>query len=269
MKLKITTFLAFAISTNFAMAQCTPDAYTGNHSFILPDSSSFPHAQVGAAFSATIKIQVAHDTTGTFDVPQVGPTAGTFAFDSVTIQSVTTSPALPSGVTLSYTCNPANCKFLGASTGCINVSVSAITATGIYRIYVATVAKGTFTPAALPFPLANQSIAQTVDRYRIIVDPAGTFIDENSSDNNSLNILEMLPNPANNNVSIAYYDDENASINFELFSAIGSKIISEKTSSRKGVNKKIVDVSNLANGFYFIKISSNGKSSVKKLLVSH
>lgn len=269
MKKIFTTLSILALYISGAIAQCTPDAYTGNTGFILPDSTNFPHTQVNMPLNATIKIQVAQDTVGSFTVPVLGLTSGTFTFDSITIHSVTTIPPLPSGVTMQYTCNPTNCKFLGASTGCIQLSVSAISNVGVYRIYVAAVAKGTFTANALPIPFTDQSYAQTVDRYKIIVDPVGTYIGEFDGDENSLNFITMQPNPAQGNTEIKFYSPSSAASKISLVDLQGKIIVSETTGTHRGVNTKTINLQNISNGIYFLNIENDGQAINKKLIVQN
>ena len=272
MKKIITSISIIVLSITFASAQCTPDAYTGNTGFILPDSTNFPHTQVNVPLNATIKIQVAQDTAGSFTVPVLGvPTTlvGTFTFDSITIHGVSTNPPLPSGVTLQYTCNPANCKFLGANTGCIQLSVSAISSVGVYRIYVDAVAKGTFASQSFPLPFPNQSIAQTVDRYKIVVDPTGTFIGEFDGDENSLNFLSMQPNPAQGNADLKFYSPTSLISKISLVDIQGKILLTELTTTQKGINNKTINLKNISNGIYFLNIENNGKMINKKLVVQH
>ncbi|MGO3184333.1 MAG: PQQ-dependent sugar dehydrogenase [Aequorivita sp.] len=77
------------------------------------------------------------------------------------------------------------------------------------------------------------------------------------------NSLSMLPNPASESVSFHLKDDKIDSIFF--FALEGRLVLSEKNISAK---EKIIPVSNLNPGIYFVKITSEkGNSLVKKLIV--
>ena len=257
------------LSYNLSVAQCTPNAYTGNHGFVLPDSSNFPHTQQNIPLQANIFVQVANDTVGNFTVPILGSVPGTFVFDSITIQGVTTNPQLPNGVTLQYTCNPSNCRFLGASTGCITLNVSAMANPGVYRLYVSTVAKGTFTPNAFPQSFPNQSVAQIVDRYKIIVDPTGTFIGEFDGDENQFHFLEVQQNNLEAIANLKFYSPNSITSKITITDVQGKIVNTESTSIQRGINTKTVDLSGVANGVYFISIQNNNSNYNKKIVVQH
>jgi hypothetical protein len=269
-KIFTSIFLLFT-SYNLSVAQCTPNAYTGNHGFILPDSTSFPHTQPNIPFNANIQIQVAADTTGLFSSPPLVPTPilGTYVFNYIKIDSVNTKPKLPDGVILQYSCNPSDCKFLGGSTGCIDVNVSAMTSVGVYRIYVYAMAKGTFTPSAFPIPVPNITVAQVVDRYKIIVDPTGTFIGEFEGDEYQFHFLEVQQNNFDANTKLKFYSPNNQSSKIIITDIQGKIINSEITTIQKGINTKSIDLTSVANGVYFITIQNNNSNYNKKIVVQH
>ena len=253
-------------------AQCTPPSYNGNHGWILPDSSTFPHATIHQAFATNIQIQVAHDTTGTYTVSGI-PVAGDFVFDSITIHGVTTQPALPNGITIQYTCNPAGCSFPGASTGCINVNVAAsgVPHKATYRIVVTAVGKGVFTPTLSPTTHIPQSITQIVNWYKIIVDSAGgaSLVENVIGDFNfnEFSFLNIKPNPAMDEASVQFYSPKSAAVKMNLLDVIGRKILVENIAATNGINKTDLNISSLQNGIYFVNFEVDGRNFSKKLLV--
>jgi hypothetical protein len=258
--------VAFFFAAIQAKSQCTPNAYSGNHGFITPDSSSFPHAIQGQPFHAVINIQVAQDTVGLFPL---GATSvqGTYAFDSVTIYSVATIPVLPAGVTMTYTCSPSNCKFLGANTGCIDLDVSPIATPGVYRIYVNAVAKGTFTPTLVPFPLTNQSISQVVDRYKIVVDDSTTFITEYEGDLNKFEIISIQNNTANQTANIKYFAPTTKPLSINVFDVCGKQIFADKLMPKAGDNMLDLNTARFGNGIYFVTINDSKSKTSKKFII--
>jgi hypothetical protein len=273
MKKVIYTLLLIAISYQIGFAQCTPSSNTGNHGWIHPDSSQFPHAVKNQLFATNIQIQVAHDTTGTFTVGGF-PVAGNFVFDSVTIHGVTTQPALPNGGTIQYSCSPAGCKFLGASNGCINVSVPAINLphTATYRIIVTAVGKGTFTPTQLPIP-SQQSITQVVDWYKIIVDSTGgTSLVENLNGDfnfNEFSFLNLKPNPSTDEASIEFYSPKTTTVKMNVLDMVGRNVISNVWTAKNGINKNELNVASLPNGIYLVNFQFDDRVFSKKLIVNN
>jgi hypothetical protein len=259
-------FVALFFAAIQAHSQCTPNAYSGNHGFITPDSASFPHAIVAQPFHAVINIQVAHDTVGSFPV---GTTTvpGTFTFDSVTIHSVSTIPVLPAGVTMNYSCSPSDCKFLGQNTGCIDLNVSPISAPGVYRIYVNAVGKGTFTPTAVPFPLANQSVAQVVDRYKIVVDDSTTFITEYDGDLNKFEIISVSALGNNQTASLKYFSPNAKPLYIHVFDICGKQVYTDKLMPKAGENLCSFATSRMGNGIYFVTLNDGKNKSSKKFIV--
>ena len=273
MKKIIYTLLFTAISYQIGFAQCTPSANTGNHGWIHPDSTQFPHAIKNQPFSTNIQIQVAHDTSGTFVVGGFG-VAGNFVFDSITIHGVTTQPALPNSTTIQYSCNPAGCSFPGSSNGCINVSVAAngLTHAGTYRIIVTAVGKGTFTPTQLPIP-SQQTITQVVNWYKIIVDSTGgTSLVQNLNGDfnfNEFSFLNLKPNPATDAAFIEFYSPKPAGVKMNLLDMVGRKIYVENMVATNGINKTELNISALQNGIYFVNFEVDGRNFSKKLIVQH
>jgi hypothetical protein len=258
--------VAFFFAAIQAKSQCTPNAYSGNHGFITPDSSSFPHAIQGQPFHAVINIQVAQDTVGLFPTP-IGILNGTFTFDSVTIHSVNTIPVLPAGVTMNYTCSPSNCKFLGANTGCIDLDVSPIAIPGVYRIYVNAVGKGTFTPTISPFPFTDQSVAQTVDRYKIIVDDSTTFITEYEGDLNKFEIISIQNNTAYQTASVKYFAPTTKPLSINVFDVCGKQIFADKLMPKAGDNMLDLNTARFGNGIYFVTINDSKSKTSKKFII--
>lgn len=80
--------------------------------------------------------------------------------------------------------------------------------------------------------------------------------------NNSLNdLVSLYPNPTNGTLNI-----NNLEVNstIEVFNVIGEKVLT--SSLLKGNN--IVDLSNLSNGSYFVKLNSNNQILTKKVILS-
>ncbi len=76
--------------------------------------------------------------------------------------------------------------------------------------------------------------------------------------NNNQNVFSIYPNPANGYVNIS--SQEAGDKNVTVYNLLGKQVINTITSER-------VDISNLTSGVYIMKISQNGISSTKKLVI--
>ncbi len=71
--------------------------------------------------------------------------------------------------------------------------------------------------------------------------------------------LEVFPNPCNGLVNVNYGGGE---AQMEVLNLLGETLLSRMITT----GNNIVDLSELANGVYFVKVTANGKSSVQKLV---
>ena len=84
---------------------------------------------------------------------------------------------------------------------------------------------------------------------------------------NSIN-LGIYPNPSNGNTSIRFDLKENTALKIEIYNVLGAKIIDIKESNYNfGENTIQLNLSNLSNGIYICKITSEGKQMASKKLV--
>ncbi len=92
-------------------------------------------------------------------------------------------------------------------------------------------------------------------------------IEENEQENNML----LYPNPASNEVVVAYTSSSNNNtLSISLTSAIGQKmmdLVLEKTTQSLR-SETTIDISKLPNGFYFIEVKDGFKSTTKKLVIN-
>jgi hypothetical protein len=96
-----------------------------------------------------------------------------------------------------------------------------------------------------------------MDTY--IIDSCGLT---NILENNLIPEFKLFPNPANTFFKI----EKNTS---QKISSIEFIDINGKLIKKEHGNKTKYDVSNLKSGLYFIKLSSNSKSIIKKLIITH
>ena len=75
----------------------------------------------------------------------------------------------------------------------------------------------------------------------------------------------IYPNPANTKLTIFISEGQNIKHTFELTDLSGKILLSEICQPNQGHYSKQLDVSNLAVGTYFVRISSNNKTEVRKI----
>ncbi|MBL7937115.1 MAG: T9SS type A sorting domain-containing protein [Bacteroidia bacterium] len=72
--------------------------------------------------------------------------------------------------------------------------------------------------------------------------------------------LSVFPNPSTNQLNVDFRSFSNKEVTFEIYDNIGKLVSIQKTETLIGQNKVIVKVESLANGFYYLSISSGDKS---------
>ena len=81
-----------------------------------------------------------------------------------------------------------------------------------------------------------------------------------SVDNSFVNQFKIYPNPASDFIQIESNNLQISSVG--IYSVLGKEVISQKT-----LTNNRVDVSNLSNGIYFMKINAEGGSVTKKVVI--
>lgn len=92
----------------------------------------------------------------------------------------------------------------------------------------------------------------------------GVGIDEDITEANT--ILNVYPNPASDNVTITY----NAISNFtsiSIFDLTGKEVLSKQINTVKGLSQEKLNVVDLTQGVYFLRIASGQNISTQKLIV--
>ncbi len=87
---------------------------------------------------------------------------------------------------------------------------------------------------------------------------------------NSISAIDAYPNPASSVLKIAYALNENHTVTLVLYDLMGrevKQIFEQKQNA--GLHTVDVDVKNVAAGFYLIKLSADGSSAIKRIVVNH
>ena len=79
--------------------------------------------------------------------------------------------------------------------------------------------------------------------------------------------IEIYPNPANSNATVAVDLKEEGSVNVNVYNTIGMLVKSVSTKGNIGENKMNVDLTNLTSGIYMVKVSVGNTTSTKKLII--
>ena len=103
---------------------------------------------------------------------------------------------------------------------------------------------------------ATSTPAMTLDELKITTTPNFTLSNQSFS---QIDGLKMYPNPAKNNLFIE--TALNSDINVSIIDVLGKEVINSK------VSNNAVNISGLTPGMYIVKITEEGKTSTKKLII--
>lgn len=80
--------------------------------------------------------------------------------------------------------------------------------------------------------------------------------------------VTLYPNPTNGIVNIGYTLTNNAPLNVEVYNAVGVKV-AEVTGLNGGFGTSKIDLSNYGSGTYMIRLTNNGESVTRRVVVTH
>ena len=84
------------------------------------------------------------------------------------------------------------------------------------------------------------------------------------NENQKEDLIKIFPNPAQNILSISYPGNQLENVTVEILSALGQVVYTSSIVSNEQIN-----ISNIANGLYFIHVKGNNLNvSPKKLIIS-
>lgn len=78
----------------------------------------------------------------------------------------------------------------------------------------------------------------------------------------------VSPNPASDELHISYHSRSGESLKIELFDLSGKLLKSEEMLAIKGDNRYVLIVSDLENGFYTLRVNSENKNGLQKVLIN-
>ncbi len=79
--------------------------------------------------------------------------------------------------------------------------------------------------------------------------------------------LVLMPNPAQNNTTVLFTNDDESLVHLQLVDLTGRVIIEKYISSEIGNNKIELPLNNLQRGMYIVRLANSGKILTQKLIV--
>ncbi len=228
-----------------AQAQvCTPDP-TKTKGGIYPDSATnFKSGNAGSVYNQVMTIVVPKDTLAIPNFPAI-------PFDSIVMTGLSGLPT-----SLTYSCNPTKCSWLGNSKGCILITgTPQLSEVGTHNLIFTGNAfvGGTKTPNPI-----------VIKYYKIVIDfPVGTSYVLN---NPGFSLSQNIPNPVIGKTQFNYTLSAPGESVFTIYNVLGIAVHSLKLNGIQGANTYEFDTSSLAAGVYTYSIY-NGTTTLSKMMV--
>jgi PKD repeat protein len=103
-----------------------------------------------------------------------------------------------------------------------------------------------------------------------VIASAKPFITTGIENINNSNIgIELMPNPASDNVTLKMFSNKQETATVNLVDLSGKVVMTEILSQNKGINTSSINVSAISNGIYFVKVICSAETKVMKLNVKH
>lgn len=81
--------------------------------------------------------------------------------------------------------------------------------------------------------------------------------------------FKMSPNPSSGKVELALTDMNAGTLQVEIFNVLGSKILTLNYNVDKGDNSITLNLNELPEGVYLVRVQQNSNASVKRLKIQH
>ncbi len=79
--------------------------------------------------------------------------------------------------------------------------------------------------------------------------------------------IKLYPNPANNQVTVSFESEASLDVPIQIFDVNGRLVANNNTMTQAGENKVSLDLANLPNGNYLVRITANTFTTTKQLVV--
>ncbi len=97
--------------------------------------------------------------------------------------------------------------------------------------------------------------------------PQGLWTDPTGIADNTLSGMKLYPNPATDNVTVAFAATESANATLSIYNLMGQQVYAESIVVNEGNNMVRVSTSALQAGVYMVNIKTNQGTSTQKLIV--
>lgn len=106
-------------------------------------------------------------------------------------------------------------------------------------------------------------------RHHHAVHSSARGISGAGSENEQGNFM-VYPNPISTSATVEYMLEQEAQLSIEIYDLLGSKTGEfVQVNETEGLHARVVDVSNLSNGIYIIKLTVDEQSFIKKITISN
>jgi hypothetical protein len=232
----------FSFLTIASAQPCIPQWTGVTPSGIEPDTiTNLPPAYENTPYDIVVQ----------FKVPKVDSSIVPITVDYVELTGIDGLSAIPNSSPFIYNCNPADCKFLGDSVGCVRIQGTP-TEVGTYPLVI----NVTVHAGLIAIPLATPG-------YEIVVNmPIG--IDPISL--SKFDVSQNSPNPVTTKTEIFVHLPSGGPISFKISNVIGNEIFKTEIDGRQGLNALWINASKYAPGIYFYT-ATDGRSTVTKRMI--
>jgi hypothetical protein len=86
---------------------------------------------------------------------------------------------------------------------------------------------------------------------------------------NEISTLSLFPNPSKDKVTIGFVATANDNVIVRIFDVMGRQISQQNAATNEGANNIGVDVSQLANGYYFVQVDNGTMKQQGRFVVAH
>jgi len=274
-------FLACTFTCAFIYAQCVPDTdFTGllglsEDAYEVETETDtttvLPHAVLGEPYETYFYMRIPTDTAITYDLGQ-----GPQDFDPVFITSIGVNSILGLPSDFTYECAAQdingditnnNCVFEGGGYGCLKLTSSEVSSDiGTYPLTVALDIVASYEVFGLPIPV--EVTDDTFLNYLVLL------IEENNN-NSTAEIVDarvfrhlgLYPNPAENQFTLKFGNNQVGSVDFRMYDLLGNSIYSNEITTDIGYNEMSFDCSHLVPGIYNYTLSNGHQIITKQVII--
>ena len=97
--------------------------------------------------------------------------------------------------------------------------------------------------------------------------PQGLWTDPTGIADNTLSGMKLYPNPATDNVTVAFAATESANATLSIYNLMGQQVYAESIVVNEGNNMVRINTSAFQAGVYMVNIKTNKGTSTQKLIV--